>query len=56
MNSEDVEWGRLMYEELPRPLSYGHWKRETEAVIGRLMTPGEAQHIYEIVSGGIRNG
>lgn len=54
MNPEEIAAAELVLEEMherrPVNLSFGYFKRETEALIGRTLLASEAQELYAIVN------
>lgn len=49
----EIELGEAVYDDLAEsmePISFGNWKRSTEALIGRTLEPIEATAMWDLIS------
>jgi hypothetical protein len=50
VNAEELDAANIVYDLMPIPPSFGFFKRETEGLIGRTLSPAEAQEAYRLCS------
>ena len=55
MNADEMVAAELVFDDMIPPRSFGFFKRETEGLIGRDISPVEAQQAFDSL-GGRTNG